>query len=170
MRKITLQPLIVWPAQAAASTVNGLDKYFFLSENIKEIVVTLDIVLADRTNADEKYDFFVTTFQKLASGTFARWDLAHFPQLAGVGPIRYTTVIKSTPPEPLTVTTAGPGVPVVMSATMQTIADAANEGRGTLAAGLVRHGSIGEGLNWTLITLGTTPGPITFEIGAILKE
>jgi hypothetical protein len=170
MKKITLQPMItLTPAQLAGpTTINGIDKLFGL-EDVKEVIITLNMVLADRTNADETYAFFVNTFHRLPSGVYARWDICAFTSIATVTARYLTMVVKGQPPQVQTVTTAGPGVVAVNTSTLATITDAAAEGRGTLTAGMVRNGALGEGLNYTLIPAGTTPGPITFELAALVK-
>jgi hypothetical protein len=169
--RIVLQPLITISAvQLTASlTQTGVDKYFanYGMLDVRRVVVTLNMVLADRTDGNETYDFYITSFHKLGSGVLSRWDIAHFTQIATVTARYYTMFIGSSAPGVQEYTAAAPPVATGENI-LATITDAAAQGRGTLGATLTRNNAIGEGLNWTLIAAGTTPGPITFEISALV--
>ena len=70
---------------------------------------------------------------------------------------------------PTNVTTTGPGVAAVETATLDTIAAGADEGIKTLGAGLVRHGPWGDRLNHELVIAGTVATGITYSITFLAK-
>ncbi len=136
---------------AAADVLCQLDRY-------SELVVTLDVTAAERGDADETYDFWITTGDGVSS-----WDLVHFPQIASDTPARYTArLIAGSRSE--TVSTASPGVAAVDSATLLTTAAGAGAGIRTLAAGVVRHGKWGDRIGYSLDVEGTVTVGVTFSI------
>jgi hypothetical protein len=169
MIKICLQPKITLTADqiyagTSHTTLDNIVQKEFGLQNIKRIVATLFVTLADRTNADETYNFYLTTYQKSAAGLYSRWDVCAFPQIAAVGPLYYTMICNANPPEPLSVTTAGPGVAAVLSGSLATYTAGAGNGIRVATAGMAYHGVLGEGLSYSLVAGGSTPGPITYEI------
>jgi hypothetical protein len=137
--------------------------------HVKSVLLFLHVFSASRTDADEVYDFYVTSRIKDQSGDkVLEWDLVHFPQIATTGEKVYSAVIQniSGVGGPNRVTTAVPGVSSLESATMKIDTAGSDQGVKTLAAGTVRHGLIGEQLGWYLVTGGTTPGPIVFSLSA----
>jgi hypothetical protein len=171
MIKIALQPKItITQAQIYAGTSNttlyNIQQKEFGMQDVKRVILTLLVTLADRTNSDETYNFYVHTYQKLASGSYSRWDVCAFPQVAGAGPYTYTMICNASTVEPVSVTTAGPGVRALLSGSYATVTAGAGTGICTATAGMAYHGTLGEGLTYSLIAGGSTPGPITFEIQA----
>jgi hypothetical protein len=167
MMRLTLQQTITLTAaqcQANGGVMDNVVSKSFGGNAIKKLLAILRIVSADRTNTDETYDFYLTAWKLLASGNYARWDLVHFPQIAAAAAAIYTADVKDMGPYPQNVTTAGPGVAAVTTATMAVVTAGANQGIRTLGAGLIRHGNLGEGLSYSLATGGTTAGPISFEL------
>jgi hypothetical protein len=122
----------------------------------RELIITLDVTAADRAEANETYDFYITTNDGTGS-----WDIAHFPQIATIGAKRYTARLVSD--RLAEVTTATPGVAAEPTAIMKVDTAAADEGIKTLGAGKVRHGPWGERLGYELVIAGTTPS-ITYSI------
>lgn len=130
--------------------------------DFSELVITLRIHAADRADANETYDFYVTS-----ADNRNEWDLVHFPQIATTGAKTYVAVVKRNV-LPQTVTTAGPGVAAVNTGTMKTDTAGADQGAKTLAAGLVRHGFVGNRLGYYLVAAGTTPS-VTYTIEVQVK-
>ncbi len=125
--------------------------------NFQELVVTLDIISAERDSSDETYDFYITN-----SDGVSTWDIIHFPQVITTGAKRFTARVLS---ERLAeVTTATPGVAAEPSATFATITSGSNEGKRTLAAGKVRHGPLADYLGYDLVITGTVVTGIVYKI------
>jgi hypothetical protein len=124
----------------------------------KALVVTLDITVADRADANETYDFYITTSDGVSS-----WDIIHFPQVATSGAKRYTARVNLNA-IPQTVASGG-------AATNDDILRTDSSGSQkikTLAAGAVRHGGIGQSISHELVAAGTTPS-ITYSLTATLE-
>lgn len=126
-------------------------------------VVTWEITAADRADADETYDMYVT-----CGDGITKWDVVHFPQIATTGAKTYVSRIVGGI-EPTNVTTAGPGVSAVETATMKTDTAGADQGVRTLSAGQVRHGPCGDRMGYELVISGTSPS-ITSSITVIGKQ
>jgi hypothetical protein len=122
-----------------------------------DLIVTLNITTTNRSDGDETYDFYITTGDGVSS-----WDIVHFPQIAATGTHRHTAIISGRV-LPQNVTTAGPGVSAVTTATIDTIAAGADQGIKTLGAGIVRHGPWGDRINHELVVAGTTPS-VTYSV------
>ena len=151
----TLQAGVTKTAAFSGTAVTGLAQY-------NNIIVTLDVTVTDRADANETYDFYITT-----GDSVAEWDIVHFTQIAATGTHRFTAKVMGEI-SPTNVTTAGPGVAAVETATLDTIAAGADQGIKTLGAGLVRHGIWGDRINHELVTAGTTPS-ITYSITILVK-
>jgi hypothetical protein len=137
--------------------------------HVQNLILFLHVISADRTDADETYDLYVTSRITDPSGAkVLEWDLAHFPQIASTGEKVFSAVIQNNSGigGPNRVTTAVPGVSSLESATMKIDTAGSDQGVKTLAAGTVRHGCIGQQLGWYLVTGGSTPGPIVFSLFA----
>jgi hypothetical protein len=132
--------------------------------NARAVILTLDVTSAERDSTNETYDIYVT-----ASDGVSSWDIAHFPQIATTGAKRYTAVVRADL-LPQNVTTAGPGVSAVETATMKTDTAGANEGIKTLAAGKVRHGALGISLNYELVVAGTVVTGIAYSLTATFQQ
>lgn len=164
--RMTLQPAFTFSAaqcQANAGVMDNVVAKSFQGMTIKKLLAVLRITSASRADGDETYDFYLTAWKLLASGNYGRWDIVHFPQIAADAVAVYTAHVNCEI-YPQNVTTAGPGVLAVTTGTMKVDTAAAGSGIRTIAAGLVRHGSVGEGLAYSLVSAGTTPGPITCEL------
>jgi hypothetical protein len=152
----------------ATGSQSGINQ-FFTVKDVKEVTVAFKIASADRTTGDETYDLYITTGIRLPDGTFAKWDIAHFPQIAATGVKTYVATIKGYGvPYPSTITTAGPGVAAINTGTMKTDTAAAAEGIKSLTAGMVRHGVLGEFISYELVCAGTTP-ILGFSVSAVAK-
>jgi hypothetical protein len=121
------------------------------------LIVTLDITVAERDSADETYDFYITTSDGVSS-----WDVIHFPQVLTTGAKRFTARLLSWL-QPITVTTAAPGVNAVDSGTLATGAGQLNVIK-SLGAGLVRHGPWGSTFSHELVVAGTVATGISYSI------
>ncbi len=156
---IALQSAVTKAAtySGTAVTLGGAGKRHL--RTLRSLVFTLDITVAERDSANETYDFYVTTSDGVSS-----WDIVHFPQIATTGAKRFTAIVALDPASPVNVTTAAPGVLAQSTGTMQT--DTAGSGNGikTLAAGIVRHGAIGESLSHELVIAGTVATGITYSL------
>lgn len=154
-RAVTLQAAVTKAANFSGSSIP-------IPGKVRSLLITLDITAAERDSANETYDFYITTSDGVSS-----WDIAHFPQVATTGAKRFTAVVIVTDVLPQTVTTAGPGVIVVGTATMQTDTAGTAQGIKTLAAGLVRHGPIGPNLGHELVVAGTIVTGIAYSITVV---
>ena len=162
------QRIVLQSAISATGDISGARQAFSFKE-VKEVTVVLKVTSADRTTGDETYDVYVTTGITLPDGTIAKWDIAHFPQVASTGAKTYVASVKGYGvPYPYTVTTAGPGVAAVVTGTMKTDTAGAAEGIKSLTAGMVRHGVLGEFVSYELVTAGTTP-ILGFSLVAVAK-
>jgi hypothetical protein len=151
--RFTLQPAVT---KAATFSGAGLFASRHLRK-VRELIITLNITVAERDSGNETYDFYITTGDGVSS-----WDLVHFAQIASTGAKTLTARIV-TDLQPGTVTTAAPGVAAVESGTLATIASATNAVK-SLAAGLVRHGPIGDRLGYELVVAGTVATGIAYSI------
>lgn len=122
-----------------------------------ELVITLDILSAERDSADETYDFYITT----GEGDSA-WDIVHFPQIASTGVKRYTARLLSA--RIAEVTTATPGTSAECSGTFKTDTAGAGEGIKTLGAGKARHGPWGSKIGYELVIAGTVVTGVNYSI------
>jgi hypothetical protein len=162
------QRIVLQPAISATGDISGNNMNFSIKD-VKEVTCVLKVTSADRTTGNETYDIYVTSGIRLADGTVAKWDVAHFSQIAATGAKTYVAAVKGYGvPYPYTVTTAGPGVAAVVTGTMKTDTAGADQGTGTLTAGMVRHGVLGEFLSYELVTAGTTP-ILGFSLTAVAK-
>lgn len=128
------------------------------ARGFRELVVTLHVLAADRTDNDETYDVYVTTNDGVSS-----WDLVHFPQIATTGEkILTARVALSALPQTIT----GAGV-ASNDPTLLTTAAGAGQGIKTLAAGAVRHGAMGHRLGHSLDVGGTSPS-LQYNLTAVL--
>lgn len=151
--KATLQEAVT-----KAATYSGTALMLDRLPSCRILIVTLNITSAERDSTDETYDFYITTSDGVSS-----WDLIHFPQIAATGAKRYTArLVRDLQPQ--NVTTAGPGVAAVETATMRTDTAGSNQGIKTLGAGIVRHGPWGDTLNHELVVGGTVVTGIAYSI------
>jgi hypothetical protein len=141
----------------------------FGRDPVREALLTLRVTQADRTSTDETYDVYVWSYQRLPCGGVSRWDVAHFPQIVADAETIYTMMLKADPPEPINVTTAGPGVAAVNTAALATVTAGSGQSIRTLGAGKAIHGLLGEGLGFSVVGGATTPGPFVFELVATVK-
>ena len=181
-KEIILQELItVTAAQFTASatpstlifdnvipgTATSADKRFG-QDGVQRVTAVLRCTAHDNTTTNETYQFYLTTFKTLPSGTKARWDLGAFIVISGAtaAVIQVMTVMGQTTAPVLYAANGTTGVDV----SVLTVTTAgAGTGIRTIGAGLVRHGRIGEGLSYSLVGGGTTPGPITYELACCVE-
>lgn len=123
----------------------------------QNLLITLDVTVAERDSGDELYDVYIATGDGLSE-----WDMVHFPQIATTGAKRFTARILSD--RLAEVTTATPGVAAEPSATFKTDTAGSNEGSKTLAAGKVRHGPFGDYVTVYLVVAGTVATGIDFSV------
>jgi len=142
MRSALVKDTVVAVSTSGAAKLRGLSRF-------KQLILTLAVESAERDSTDETYDIYVTT-----QGAGSRWDLVHFPQIVSTGAKTYVARVLSEL-LPQNVSTAGPGVPVVDSATVKTDTAGADQGVKTLGAGLVRHGPWGDVLGYEVVVGGT---------------
>ena len=129
-----------------------LDSNLQLIEQFSALVIILNITVADRADADELYDFYITTTEGPAS-----WDVVHFAQIATTGAKKFVAkVLLATTPQLVTNVTAA------NEHSLAVVAGGANAIK-SIAADSVRHGPIGSKLGYELVVAGTTPS-ITYEI------
>jgi hypothetical protein len=174
MKRLELTGKELKTITAAEFAVSATQDFFNLAQDfgrdpVREVLLTLRVTAADRTTGNETYDFYVWSYHKLPCGKFSRWDIYHFPQIAADAEAIHTAILKPDPPEPINVTTAGPGVAAVNTATLATITAGSGQAIRTLGAGYALHGFLGEGLGFSVAGGGTTPGPVTFELVATAK-
>jgi hypothetical protein len=136
---------------ASFSQDPNVDDHNFKLGSFDSMLVTLDIISADRDDGDETYDFYITSGDGVS-----KWDICHFPQIVTTGAKRFTARIVSAD-RLAEITTATPGVSAEPTAIMTTDTGGSNEGIKTLAAGKVRHGPFGDYLGYELVIAGTTP-------------
>lgn len=127
----------------------------------RQVIATLAVTAADRTNSDETYDFYLVT----GDGT-SEWDLVHFPQIAANAAKTYTTVVNS---DIYGTTVASNNATAVQPGQIRTDTAGANEAIRTLTAGMTRHGMIGSKLGYELVVGGTSPGPVAFSVVVTAK-
>ena len=162
------QRIVLQSSLTATESTSGVEKYFSIKD-VTELTVALKVTSADRTTGNETYDIYITTGIRLPDGTVTKWDIAHFPQVAATGAKTYVACIKGYgSPYSQTVTTAGPGVMAVNTATMKTDTAGSDQGTKTLTAGMVRHGVFGAFISYELVAAGTTP-ILAYQISAVAK-
>lgn len=132
---------------APAAVDVHLDRY-------TELVISLNVLSAERDSANETYDVYVIT----GDGQ-SEWDLVHFPQVATTGAKTFTARLASQV-IPVNVTGASPGV----SANDPGILASASNAPKTLAAGSVRHGPWGNTIRYELVVAGTIATGISFNL------
>jgi hypothetical protein len=171
MQKISLQPLITITAAQIAAGTGGTSLYNINEKRFNQRFVrgmfTLRVTTC--TAGGATYNFYVHSYQILPSGTYSRWDVCAFPQITADAVRTYTIFCNPNPPEPLSVTTAGPGVAAILSGSLRTDTAASNNGICTATAGMAYHATLGEGLSYSLIG-SAGAGPITFEIAATVYD
>lgn len=155
-----VQTTVSWSSTSLSADTTGPNRSI---SGYHQAIVTLKVTSADRTNNDETYDVYITTGDGVSS-----WDVIHFPQVASTGAKTYTAVVNGDL-YPQTITTAGPGVVAVNTATLKTDTAGSDQGIRTLTAGMVRHGMLGDRLGYYVDVGGTSPGPFVFSITALLK-
>lgn len=141
----------------AAATATGADRD--LGKGVRRLIVVLEIFSAERDSANETYDVYITS----GAGT-ARWDIAHFPQIATTGAKRYVAPIYAEFAPVAEVTTAPPGVSANSPGCMKVDSAGSAEGIKTLAAGEVRHGALGEFIGHEIVIAGTVATGIDYAI------
>ena len=119
-----------------------------------ELVITLNVLSAERDSANETYDIYVIT----GDGQ-NEWDIVHFPQVATTGAKQFTARLVSQGLLPQTVTGATPGVGAIDPG----ILTSTNAPK-TLGAGLVRHGPWGNTIRYELVVAGTIATGIQFTL------
>jgi hypothetical protein len=165
-RKFVLQPQVTITAaqlMAASGTIHGTDKLFGV-DGVKKIAMVLDVTAHDNANANETYDFYITTGFTMPDGTVARWDLGVFTQVSGAdAAITQVMFVTEGIQQPTSNVADGTvtKMPSILSVTSTNL-------RGTLTAAFARHGFFGDFLSYTIKGGGTTPGPITFEIAGLV--
>ena len=127
------------------------------------LVITWDITVAERDSGNETYDLYIICGDGVSS-----WDVAHFPQIVSTGAKRYMARISGTI-LPQQVTTAAPGAASNETATMKTDTSGADQGTRTLAAGVVRHGPLGDRCGADIVIAGTIATGITHSITMTVK-
>lgn len=140
----------------AAATATGSDRD--LGKGVRRLIVVLEIFSAER-ETNETYDIYITS----GVGT-ARWDIAHFPQIATTGAKRWVAPIYAEFAPVAEVTTATPGVSANSPACLDVDTAGSNEGIKTLAAGEVRHGALGEFIGHEIVIAGTVATGIDYAI------
>jgi hypothetical protein len=128
----------------------------------------LHVHAADRADANETYDIYVTSrMMEESSGKVLEWDVCHFPQIITTGEKLFAAVVQDNPGVggPNRVTTAVPGVSSLESGTLQIDTAGAVQGVKTLPAGVIRNGWLGQQLGYYVVIAGTTPS-ITFSLYA----
>ena len=170
LRKLSLQPAItITAAQIAAGTgataLYNLSSFAF-NQPYTRAICTLHVYTC--TGGGATYNFYVHSYQYLASGVYSRWDICAFPQISADADVYHTMFCNPNPPEPLSVTTAIPGVAAVLDGSFATKTVAAGNGICVAVAGLAYHGVLGEGLSYSLVGSGGS-GPIKFEIQVTLE-
>lgn len=144
------------PATTKAATYTGTMVNMELG-GYQELILTLDITVAERDSGNETYDFYVVLGDGVSS-----WDIVHFPQIAATGAKRYTARVLA---ERLAeVTTATPGVAAEPTSIMKTDTGGSDEGVKTLAAGKVRHGPFGDWIGLIVVIAGTVVTGISFSV------
>lgn len=166
-RSFTLQPLITITEAAltaASGTIHG-DRKYLGSEGINRAALGLHITAHSNTNSNETYQFYITTGIKLPDGTAMQWDLGAYIVCSGADAVVGDIMILG----------EGSNAPtsVVANGTLTGIAPTLANGtdldtRGSITTAIVREGFFGDWLSWTLTGGGTTPGPITFQIGGLV--
>jgi len=142
----------------ATSTTTGTAKTGVAG--FKQHILDFNVTAAERDSANETYDMYVQMCDSLP----ACWDVVHFTQIATTGAKQFIAAINCEL-QPQTITTAGPGVVSVNTATMKTDTGGSNEGTRTLAAGTVRHGVCGDRIRYDVVIAGTIGGTgLTFSI------
>ncbi len=120
----------------------------------KYIVATLDITAAERDSADELYDVYLV----MGDGK-ARWDIAHFSQVATTGAKRM--VMRISAERFAEVTGATPGVAAEPPAVLLT---SSTNAPGTLGAGIVRHGPFADFIGVKVVVAGTVATGIVCSV------
>lgn len=170
MRKFSLQQLVtITAAQIAAgtgaTTLYNINTLLF-NQPYTRAICSLHVTTC--TAAGATYNLYVHSFQMFGSGVYSRWDICAFPQISADADVYHTMFCNPNPPEPLSVTTAGPGVAAVLSGSLATKTAKAGNGICFATAGMAYHGALGEGLSYSLVGSGGS-GPITFEIQVTLE-
>lgn len=127
------------------------------------LVVTWDVTAAERDSANETYDLYVTCGDGVST-----WDVAHFPQIITTGAKRYTAFIHGQLLNQ-NVTTAVPGVAANDPGTFKTDTGGADQGTRTLAAGVIRHGALGDRCGADIVIAGTIVTGITHSVTMTVK-
>jgi hypothetical protein len=169
MAKITLQPLVTITAAQLTAGSGTLYNITTKQFNQKFTRAILSMHVTTCTAGGATYDIWIHSFQMFASGVYSRWDLCHFPQITADADVYHTMFCNPNPPEPLSVTTAIPGVAAVLDGSFATKTPKAGNGQCVAVAGLAYHGVIGEGLTWSIVG-ASTPGPITLELQATMFD
>lgn len=147
--------------QTKAATASGTAYITDRLRDAKMLLVTLTVFSAERDTGNETYDVYVTTGNEDGKS----WDVVHFPQIATTGAKTFQARILCEPAGPLqNVTTATPGVAANDPAIFQTDTAGSAQGAKTLAAGVLRHGPIGNQLSHELVVAGTVATGIDYQI------
>lgn len=166
-RKITLQPLITVTAAAlsAASNVYHGTLKNLGNEGANYLLIALYVASHDNTNSNETYQFNFTSGMYLPSGSLTLyWDLGASIVVNGADAVVTDLMfINGRPSTPTTVVANATVTSVASNMQLGTDGDT----RGDITTAVVRHGFIGDFINYTLESGGTSPGPITFEIAAL---
>jgi hypothetical protein len=167
-RRLILQTSVTYSAAtltAASGTVHGADKYLG-PQGIKQMTMVLRVSSHDNTDANETYQFYITTGFKMPSGTVVRWDVGAFTVVSGAdAEVQHVMVASNGAYVPTSVVANG-----TLTGISPNLSCVATNLRGTITTGVVRNGYFGEFLSWTLVGGGTTPGPITFGIGGLVWD
>lgn len=166
-RKINLQPAISISAAAftaASGTLHGDLKYLG-DQGIKKALIGLHCTTHSNTNANETYQVYITSGMFMPDGTKMYWDLGAFILISGADAVVGDIMVLG----------EGANAPtsVVANGTLTGIAPTLANGtdldtRGSITTAIVREGFFGDWLSYTIVGAGTTPGPITFQIGALV--
>lgn len=111
----------------------------------KYIVATLDITAAERDSSDELYDVYLV----MGDGK-AKWDIAHFTQVATTGAKRM--VMRISAERIAEVTGATPGIVAEPPAILLT---SSTNAPGSLGSGIVRHGPFADFIGVKVVVAGT---------------
>ena len=167
-RKFTLaalQTLTAAQLTAATGTLHGVDVPLG-NQGIRKMMMALNVRSHDNANANQTYQFYITTGLKTPNGQTIRWDLGAFVLVSGADAVVTDVMfIGEGSNAPTSVVANG-----TLTGIAPTLSCAATSTRGTITTAIVREGYFGDFLSWTLIGGGTTPGPIQFEIAGLVWD
>jgi hypothetical protein len=148
---------------AASGTLHGTAKLLG-NEGISKAIFALNVTTHSNADANETYQFYITSGIKTGSGQAIYWDLGAFVVVSGAdAQVTDVMFVGAGSNAPTSVVANG-----TLTGIAPTLSCASTNTRGTITTAVVREGYFGDWINWTLIGGGTTPGPITFEIEGLI--